>query len=92
MPEIVADVILILSLREIVADDPREISPPPVRLVPGEIVILELDKALLGILVKVLLLPERLLLVRVWVLLVKTNVPAAKVRLANVGLLACDRF
>ena len=92
LPEMVAEEILILSLRDSVRLDPRDTSPPPERLVPELIVTLELDRALLGMLDRVLELASIVLLVSVWVLVVKTSVPAARVKLAKVGLLAFERF
>ena len=91
LPEMVAEAREMLSFKETVAEDPREISPPPVKLVPAVTVTLELDKAELGILVKVLEEPERVLFVRVWVLSSKTILPSVKVSAAKVGEEALDK-
>lgn len=53
------------SFKEMVAEEPKVISPPPVRLVPAVTVILLLLRAELGMLVKVLLEPDMDLLVKV---------------------------
>lgn len=53
------------SFKDRVADEPKEISPPPDKLVPAVTVTLLLDRAELGRLVKVLLEPDMLLLVKV---------------------------
>lgn len=76
-PEIVAEVIDKSLLRFKVTLLPNDTSPPPERLVPAVTVTLELDKAELGMLVKVLSLPDMLLLVSVCVALVRTTVPVA---------------
>ena len=53
------------SFKVRVTDEPKETSPPPVKLVPGEIVTLEFDKAELAILDRVFDDPEMVLLVKV---------------------------
>ncbi len=65
------------DLAERVIDPPSETVPPPVKLVPAVTVTAEFDRAELGILVKVLALPERDLLVKVWVVSVPTRVVVA---------------
>lgn len=77
------------SFKERVVDPPSDTSPPPDKLVPGETVILELDKAELAILFKVLSEPEIVLLVNVWVVSVPTIVVVASgmvIVLAAVGV------
>ena len=85
------------SFKETVMDDPKDTSPPPVRLVPAETVTFELVRAELGMLVKVLVEPEIDLLVNVSVVALPTKVSVAlgkvswlillpvKVRLLKVG-------
>ena len=63
-----------------VTELPKVTSPPPERLVPAVTVTLELDRAELGILVKVLDEPDKDLLVNVWVLSVPTKVVVASGR------------
>lgn len=53
------------SFKDRVIDEPKLTSPPPDKLVPAETVTLELVKAELGILVKVLDEPDKDLLVKV---------------------------
>ena len=53
------------SFKEIDFDSPKAISPPPARLLPAVMVIFALDKADIGILVKVFVDPEIDLLVKV---------------------------
>ena len=62
------------SFKAKVIDDPKLTSPPPDRLVPAVTVTLELVKAELGMLVKVLEEPEIDLLVRVSVVSFPTKV------------------
>lgn len=71
-PEMVGE-----SFKDKVTDDPRVTSPPPLRLVPAETVTLLLVKAELGMLVRVLDEPDRLLLVKVWVVSMPTRVVVA---------------
>lgn len=74
-PEIVGE-----SFKAMVMDEPKFTSPPPVRLVPAVTATLELTRAELGILVKVLDEPDRDFLVRVWVVSVPTKVVVAEGR------------
>ena len=69
------------SLSESVADPPKFISPPPVRFVPAETVILELERAEFAILVIVLFDPEIVLFSKVSVLVapIKVVVTSGKV-------------
>lgn len=70
-------------------EPPKETDPPPDKLVPAERVMEELDKAELGILEKLLDEPDKVLLVRVWVVSVPTRVVVASGRvivLATVGV------
>ncbi len=72
-----------------VTDEPSDTSPPSARLVPAVTVTLELLKAELGILVKVLADPERDLLVKVSVVVLPTRVSVISGRviiLAAVGV------
>lgn len=73
------------SFKDRVTDDPKDTSPPPERLVPAVTVTLELDKAELGRLVKVLDDPERDLLVKVWVLSVPTRVVVTSGKVITLG-------
>ena len=60
-----------------VVDPPKETVPPPERLVPAETVIEESDRAELGILEKLFDEPDKVLLVKVWVVSVPTRVVVA---------------
>lgn len=74
------------SFKPIVAEEPNVISPPPVRLVPAETVILLLVKAELGILVRVLSDPEMDLFFKVSVVSVPTRVVVASGSVIIFGL------
>ena len=77
------------SFKAMVAEEPKVISPPPVRLVPAVMVIFELARAELEILVMVLLDPLIVLLVKVCVLSIPTKVVVTSGRvmvLAAVGV------
>lgn len=58
-------------------DPPSETDPPPAKPVPVLIVIVEFDRAELGILVMVLFEPLMVLFVRVWAAVSKTTLPVA---------------
>lgn len=68
------------SFKDRVIDEPKVTSPPPERLVPEDTVTLEFVRAELGMLVKVFEEPDRLLLVKVWVVSVPTKVVVASGR------------
>ncbi len=85
LPEVKRETMDKLSLRFKVTELPKLTSPPPDRLVPAVIVTLELVRALLGMSVKVLDPPDMVLLVMVWVLSCKTNLPEVKVMSLKVG-------
>ena len=73
-----------------VTELPRSTEPPPDMLVPAVTVREGLDRPELGILLKVLSLPEMVLLVSVWLVLVPTTVVVASgsvmVLLLDVGV------
>ena len=69
------------SFKDIVADPPNTMSPPPVRLVPAVSVILLFVKAELDMLVKVLDEPEIVLLIRISVVSFPTKVVVKSGRL-----------
>lgn len=68
------------SLAEMVIEPPKLTSPPPLKFVPALMVTLELERPELGILVKVFDEPDKLLLVRVWVVSVPSRVVVASGR------------
>ena len=70
-----------------VTELPRSTEPPPDMLVPAVTVREGLDRPELGILLKVLSLPEMVLLVSVWLVLVPTTVVVAS---GNVIVLLLD--
>ena len=77
------------SFKDNVIDEPSVTSPPPERLVPVETVTFGLDKAELGMDLKVLSEPESVLFVKVWVVSVPTRVVVASgtvTTLAAVGV------
>ncbi len=88
-PVVAREVIEGESFKAIVMEDPKVISPPPVKLVPAVTVTLELVRAELGILVRVLEEPEIDLLVKVWVVSIPTRMVVAPGR---VNLLAPDKI